>query len=210
MRLIWETVLKIVVEPSCAVPLAAVIFCKIAATIKTRIAAKGSASFFSGGNVDLDKALKLFALMFEHYSKTAASKKAFTFISRPAIHRIHHRPAEFFPSGSVCSVYHFIAGLSWIDSLLNAAMILTGMGSLSTRWRAMDRNGSLRFMLYSVGGRVPQYRCCLPVPDGASVSAPASPGGRLRENEDGKSGKKTTKKKKPRGKSGASKSKQAG
>jgi len=24
--------------------------------------------------------------------------------------------------------YHFIAGLNWVDSLLNAAMILTGMG----------------------------------------------------------------------------------
>lgn len=28
--------------------------------------------------------------------------------------------------------YHFIAGLDWVDSLLNAAMILTGMGPVST------------------------------------------------------------------------------
>lgn len=27
--------------------------------------------------------------------------------------------------------YHWIAGLSWIDSLLNASMILTGMGPVS-------------------------------------------------------------------------------
>jgi hypothetical protein len=27
--------------------------------------------------------------------------------------------------------YHFLAGLDWIDSLLNAAMILTGMGPVS-------------------------------------------------------------------------------
>lgn len=27
--------------------------------------------------------------------------------------------------------YHFIAGLSWIDSLLNASMILTGMGPVN-------------------------------------------------------------------------------
>lgn len=27
--------------------------------------------------------------------------------------------------------YHFLEGLSWIDSLLNAAMILTGMGQVS-------------------------------------------------------------------------------
>jgi len=28
--------------------------------------------------------------------------------------------------------YHFIAGLGWVDSLLNAAMILTGMGPVNT------------------------------------------------------------------------------
>jgi len=28
--------------------------------------------------------------------------------------------------------YHFIAGLSWIDALLNAAMILTGMGPVDS------------------------------------------------------------------------------
>ena len=28
--------------------------------------------------------------------------------------------------------YHFIAGMDWIESVLNAAMILTGMGPVST------------------------------------------------------------------------------
>lgn len=28
--------------------------------------------------------------------------------------------------------YHFIAGFNWVDSLLNAAMILTGMGPVNT------------------------------------------------------------------------------
>ena len=28
--------------------------------------------------------------------------------------------------------YHFIAGLGWVDALLNAAMILTGMGPVDT------------------------------------------------------------------------------
>ena len=28
--------------------------------------------------------------------------------------------------------YHFFAGLRWVDSLLNASMILTGMGPVST------------------------------------------------------------------------------
>ncbi|HEY6166723.1 MAG TPA: hypothetical protein VI454_01700 [Verrucomicrobiae bacterium] len=28
--------------------------------------------------------------------------------------------------------YHFIAGLNWVDSIMNAAMILTGMGPVNT------------------------------------------------------------------------------
>jgi hypothetical protein len=28
--------------------------------------------------------------------------------------------------------YHFLAGLSWVDSILEASMILTGMGPVST------------------------------------------------------------------------------
>ena len=28
--------------------------------------------------------------------------------------------------------YHFIAGLNWVDAMLNAAMILTGMGPVDT------------------------------------------------------------------------------
>jgi hypothetical protein len=34
----------------------------------------------------------------------------------------------FFSLAAGVMGYHFIAGLSWIDSVLNASMILTGMG----------------------------------------------------------------------------------
>jgi threonine dehydratase len=54
MRLIWER-MKIIVEPSCAVPLAAVL------KAKEKFANKKVGLILSGGNVDLDKALKLFA-----------------------------------------------------------------------------------------------------------------------------------------------------
>lgn len=37
--------------------------------------------------------------------------------------------------------YHFIADLSWIDAILNAAMILTGMGPVAT----MDTNAAKLF-----------------------------------------------------------------
>lgn len=54
MRIIWER-LKIVVEPSCAVPLAAVL------KDKQRFAGKRVGIILSGGNIDLERAAKLFA-----------------------------------------------------------------------------------------------------------------------------------------------------
>ena len=54
MRLIWER-MKIIVEPSCAVPFAAVL------KSKEKFAGKNVGIILSGGNVDLEKAFKLFA-----------------------------------------------------------------------------------------------------------------------------------------------------
>ncbi|MCB0487718.1 MAG: pyridoxal-phosphate dependent enzyme [Cyclobacteriaceae bacterium] len=54
MRLIWERV-KIIVEPSCAVPFAAVL------KEKEKFAGKRVGVILSGGNVDLERAFKLFA-----------------------------------------------------------------------------------------------------------------------------------------------------
>ncbi|MEQ8304159.1 MAG: pyridoxal-phosphate dependent enzyme [Cyclobacteriaceae bacterium] len=54
MRLIWERI-KIIVEPSCAVPFAAVL------KEKEKFAGKKVGIILSGGNVDLERAFKLFA-----------------------------------------------------------------------------------------------------------------------------------------------------
>ncbi|MEM5811103.1 MAG: pyridoxal-phosphate dependent enzyme, partial [Candidatus Aenigmatarchaeota archaeon] len=54
MRLIWER-LKIIIEPSCAVPFAAVL------KAKEKFAGKRVGIILSGGNVDLDRACSLFA-----------------------------------------------------------------------------------------------------------------------------------------------------
>jgi threonine dehydratase len=54
MKLIWEE-MKIIVEPSCAVPLAAVL------KSKEKFAGKNVGIILSGGNVDLEKTMKLFA-----------------------------------------------------------------------------------------------------------------------------------------------------
>lgn len=55
MRIIWER-LKIVIEPSCAVPFAAVL------KEKSRFAGKRIGIILSGGNVDLERAAKLFSV----------------------------------------------------------------------------------------------------------------------------------------------------
>lgn len=54
MRLIWER-MKIIVEPSCAVPLAAVM------KAKEKFSGRKVGIILSGGNVDLERALKLFS-----------------------------------------------------------------------------------------------------------------------------------------------------
>jgi threonine dehydratase len=53
MRLIWER-MKIIIEPSCAVPVAAVL------KSKEKFKGKRTGIILSGGNVDLERALKLF------------------------------------------------------------------------------------------------------------------------------------------------------
>jgi len=54
MKLIWER-LKIIVETSCAVPFAAVL------KEKQKFAGKRVGIILSGGNIDLEKAARLFA-----------------------------------------------------------------------------------------------------------------------------------------------------
>ena len=54
MRLVWER-LKIVIEPSAAVPLAVVL------KAKEKFSGRRVGIIFSGGNVDLEKACSLFS-----------------------------------------------------------------------------------------------------------------------------------------------------
>lgn len=45
--------------------------------------------------------------------------------------------------------YHFLAGLSWIDALLNAAMILTGEGPVDTMCSATAKIFASLYALFS-------------------------------------------------------------
>jgi hypothetical protein len=45
--------------------------------------------------------------------------------------------------------YHYFAGLSWIDALLNASMILTGMGPVSAMTTTSGKLFATFYALYS-------------------------------------------------------------
>ena len=53
------------------------------------------------------------------------------FLKRVARHWLTGFGVLFFGLGGGILGYHYIAGLSWIDSLLNASMILGGMGPVN-------------------------------------------------------------------------------
>jgi hypothetical protein len=67
--------------------------------------------------------------MFEHRSKSLISKQAF--LRRLLKFSLFSIVLLLFSLGIGCIGYHYLASLSWVDSLLNASMILTGMGPVS-------------------------------------------------------------------------------
>ena len=64
--------------------------------------------------------------MFEHHKKELLSRRAFA--GRQMIYAGFSMLILAFSLGIGMVGYHFLGKLSWIDSLLNASMILTGMG----------------------------------------------------------------------------------
>ena len=64
--------------------------------------------------------------MYEHRNEPLLSTAKF--LKRVARHWLMGFGVLFFGLGVGILGYHYIAGLSWIDSLLNASMILGGMG----------------------------------------------------------------------------------
>ena len=64
--------------------------------------------------------------MYEHHKQPIASRKVF--IRRLALNGLIGILLLVFSLGIGMIGYHSLEGLSWIDSLLNASMILGGMG----------------------------------------------------------------------------------
>ena len=85
--------------------------------------------------------------MFEHKNESLIPRKAF-------IYRLGSFVgiAEGIVCGSLCIGivgYHALEGLSWIDSLLNASMILGGMGPVSQLQTAAGKIFASLYALYA-------------------------------------------------------------
>ena len=68
--------------------------------------------------------------MYEHHKQPLASQKVFA--QRLARNGLIGLVLLMFSLGLGMAGYHFLENLSWIDSLLNASMILGGMGPVSS------------------------------------------------------------------------------
>lgn len=85
--------------------------------------------------------------MYEHHSKPLAPKKEF----------YNRLLRNFLWGGVIVAIslligilgYHFIENLGWLDSLLNASMILTGMGPVNTMTTSAGKLFASFYALFS-------------------------------------------------------------
>ena len=85
--------------------------------------------------------------MYEHHKQPLASKK--TFVQRLKLNGIIGLLLLAFSLGMGMIGYHYFENLSWIDSLLNASMILGGMGPVNPLQTAAGKIFASFYALYS-------------------------------------------------------------
>jgi hypothetical protein len=85
--------------------------------------------------------------MYEHHRQPLAKRSVFA--RRLALNGITGLILLVFSLGIGMSGYHFLEGLSWVDSLLNASMILGGMGPVAPLQTVAGKLFASFFALYS-------------------------------------------------------------
>jgi hypothetical protein len=85
--------------------------------------------------------------MYEHHKQPLASKK--TFVRRLTRNILVAMGILFISLGIGVFGYHFLEGLSWIDALLNASMILGGMGPVNPLQTSAGKIFASFYALYS-------------------------------------------------------------
>ncbi len=85
--------------------------------------------------------------MYERHRQPLASRK--TFLRRLMLNAAIGAVILFFSLGIGVLGYHFLEGFSWIDSLLNASMILGGMGPVNPLHTTAGKIFASFYALYS-------------------------------------------------------------
>jgi hypothetical protein len=85
--------------------------------------------------------------VYEHFKQPLASRKVF--VQRLARNATIAAGIVLISLGIGVLGYHFLEGLSWIDSLLNASMILGGMGPVDTLHTTAGKIFASFYALYS-------------------------------------------------------------
>lgn len=85
--------------------------------------------------------------MYEHHKQPLAKKEVFA--KRLALNGIICLVLLMFSIGVGMLGYHLLEGLSWIDSLLNASMILGGMGPVNPIQTAAGKLFASFYAIYS-------------------------------------------------------------
>ena len=85
--------------------------------------------------------------MYEHHKQPLASRKVF--LQRVQRNATLVAGILFVSLAIGMSGYHFLEGLSWIDSLLNASMILGGMGPVNALQTTAGKIFASFYALYS-------------------------------------------------------------
>lgn len=85
--------------------------------------------------------------MYEHHKQPLAKKSVF--VRRLALNGLIGLVLLFFSLGLGMVGYHFLENLSWIDSLLNASMILGGMGPVNPLQTVAGKIFASFYALYS-------------------------------------------------------------
>ncbi len=85
--------------------------------------------------------------MYEHHKQPLAKRSVFA--KRLALNGIVGLILLLFSLGIGMAGYHFLEGLSWINSLLNASMILGGMGPVAPLQTVAGKIFASFYALYS-------------------------------------------------------------
>ena len=85
--------------------------------------------------------------MYEHHKQPLASRRKF--LRRLALNALIGAGILFISLGIGMAGYHYLEGLSWIDSLLNASMILGGMGPVNPMQTDAGKIFASFYALYS-------------------------------------------------------------